>query len=112
MIFEAAKQLKVYPPSTWVKVDDTLVGIEEGKNAGTWTIGVTKTGNLVGLGDSELITSTHDELKKRISNAEKLFKLIGTDFIISSVADIIPVLNEIEERMKYGELPKRLLPIN
>ena len=33
MIFEAAKQLKVYPPSTWVKVDDTLVGIQEGKNA-------------------------------------------------------------------------------
>ena len=112
MIFEAAKQLKVYPPSTWVKVDDTLVGIEEGKNAGAWTIGVTKTGNLVGLGDSELITTTPDELKKRISNAEKLFQLIGTDFIISSVADIVPVLKEIEERMKYGELPKRLTPIN
>ena len=112
MIFEAAKQLKVYPPSTWVKVDDTLVGIEEGKNAGAWTIGVTKTGNLVGLGDSELITTTPDELKKRISNTEKLFQLIGTDFIISSVADIVPVLNEIEERMKYGELPKRLTPIN
>jgi phosphonoacetaldehyde hydrolase len=112
MIFEAAKQLKIYPPSTWVKVDDTLVGIEEGKNAGAWTIGVTKTGNLVGLGDSELITTTPDELKNRISNAEKLLHHIGTDFIISSVADIMPVLKEIEERMKYGEHPKRLSPIN
>ena len=98
-------------PATWVKVDDTLVGIEEGKNAGAWTIGVTKTGNLVGLGDSELITTTSDELNKRISNAEKLFQLIGTDYIISSVADIMPVLKDIEERMKYGEFPKRLSPI-
>ncbi len=31
MIFEAAKQLNAYPPATWVKVDDTLIGIEEKK---------------------------------------------------------------------------------
>lgn len=111
MIFKEAKKLMAFPPATWVKVDYTLVGIEEEKNAGTWTIGVTKTGNLVGLGDSELITTTLGELNKRISNAEKLFQVIGTDFIISSVADIMPVLKDIEERMKYGEFPKRLSPI-
>ncbi|MSR48756.1 MAG: hypothetical protein CK551_09250 [Planctomycetaceae bacterium] len=111
MIFKEAKKLMAFPPAIWVKVDYTLVGIEEEKNAGTWTIGVTKTGNLVGLGDSELITTTLGELNKRISNAEKLFQVIGTDFIISSVADIMPVLKDIEERMKYGEFPKRLSPI-
>lgn len=64
MIFESAKQLKAFPPSTWVKVDATLIGIGEVKYAEAWTIGVTKTGNLVGLGESELITTTPEELKK------------------------------------------------
>lgn len=106
MIFEAAKQLKVYPPSTWVKVDDTLVGIQEGKNAGTWTIGVTKTGNLVGLSENELKKISPEELKKRISNAEKLFLQDGADFVIDSVADITHVLAEIEQRIKTGIKPK------
>lgn len=106
MIFEAAKQLKVYPPSTWVKVDDTLVGIQEGKNAGTWTIGVTKTGNLVGLSENELKTISPEELKIKISNGEKLFIEAGADFVIESVADIAQVLTEIENRIKTGIKPK------
>jgi phosphonoacetaldehyde hydrolase len=106
MIFEAAKQLKVYPPSTWVKVDDTLVGIQEGKNAGTWTIGVTKTGNLVGLSENQLKTISREELKERILNAEKLFLQDGADFVIDSVADIAQVLAEIEHRIKMGIKPK------
>lgn len=106
MIFEAAKQLKAFPPSSWVKVDDTLTGIEEGKNAGAWTIGVTKTGNLVGLGETELKATSPAELTKRISNAEKLFNLKGADFTATSVAEIIPILLEIEQRIKNGERPK------
>lgn len=106
MIFETAKQLKVYPPHTWVKVDDTLVGIQEGKNAGAWTVGVTKTGNLVGLGEKEIKNVSPEELKKRTSNAEKIFKLNGADFVIESVAEIIPVIDEIEKRLKAGLRPR------
>ena len=106
MIFEAARQMNVYPPSSWVKVDDTLVGIQEGKNAGAWTIGVTKTGNLVGLGENDLKNISSEELNKRISNAEKEFRSNGADFVIESVAEIIPVINEIEQKIKSGIMPR------
>lgn len=106
MLFEAAKQLKAYPPSTWVKVDDTLVGIQEGKNAGAWTIGVTKTGNLVGLSENELKEIPSEELKKRISKAENIFQSNGVDFVIETVAEITYVLAEIEQRIKTGIKPK------
>ena len=36
-----------------VKVDDTGVGIEEGLNAGCWTVGVAISGNAVGLSLAE-----------------------------------------------------------
>ena len=49
---------------------------------------------------------TVEELKERISNAEKLFLQDGADFVIDSVADIAQVLDEIEHRIKMGIKPK------
>jgi phosphonoacetaldehyde hydrolase len=41
--------LNVYPPVTCVKIGDTVVDMEEGKNAGMWTIGLTRSGNAIWL---------------------------------------------------------------
>ena len=54
LIFENARHLGVYPMAAIAKIDDTVPGIEAGLNAGTWTIGVAKTGNEVGLSKAEL----------------------------------------------------------
>jgi phosphonoacetaldehyde hydrolase len=47
MIYENAISMKVYPLEAVVKVGDTISDIDEGLNAGTWTIGVSQTGNMV-----------------------------------------------------------------
>ena len=47
-------RLDVFPMTSMVKVDDTPVGIEAGRNAGCWTVGVTRTGNCVGLSVEEI----------------------------------------------------------
>lgn len=49
MMYRCFADLGVYPPHTVVKVDDTTPGIAEGLAAGTWTVGVTASGNEVGL---------------------------------------------------------------
>lgn len=46
--YEAARQLDVYPMWSIVNVDNTAVGIESGRHAGCWRIGVTRSGNGVG----------------------------------------------------------------
>ena len=43
------RRLNVYPPSAVVNVGDTVVDIQEGKNAGAWSIGILTSSNLLGL---------------------------------------------------------------
>ena len=54
LLFEAAKRMDVFPMWNVVNVDDTPVGIASGRNAGCWTIGITRTGNCVGKTEAEL----------------------------------------------------------
>ena len=52
-----------------VKVDDTLPGIDEGLNAGMWSIGLAKTGNEIGLNQEEIEALTADELQVKLEGA-------------------------------------------
>ena len=54
MALENARRLGVYPMESIVKIGDTLPDIEEGLNAGMWTIGLAKTGNEIGLTEQEI----------------------------------------------------------
>ncbi len=105
LLYEAAKQLDVYPLWTVVKVDDTPVGIEAGRNAGCWTVGVTRTGNGVGLSAEEIDALPDDEVRRRCNEAASRLVAAGAHDIIESVADIPDLINEIEERMSRGERP-------
>ncbi|MDA1016792.1 MAG: phosphonoacetaldehyde hydrolase [Planctomycetota bacterium] len=99
MLLEATKQLDVYPPSSVVKVDDTGVGIEAGRNAGTWTIGISTSGNGVGLSILELKALTAEARQSCIDAAAAKLRQAGAHFVIESVADMIPILEAIESRM-------------
>lgn len=88
-----------------VKVDDTPVGIEAGRNAGCWTVGITRTGNCVGLTLEETENTPADELKQLCDSAAEKLTTAGAHFILESVADLPPLIQEIEERMANGELP-------
>ena len=54
MVMQNMMNTRIYPPEAVVKIDDTKPGIGEGLNAGTWTIGLAKTGNEVGLNLEEI----------------------------------------------------------
>ena len=49
MIYANAIRLQVDPLESIVKIGDTPVDIEEGLRARVWTIGVARTGNMIGL---------------------------------------------------------------
>ena len=77
LIFRAAEQLGVYPMSSILVVDDTPVGIEAGLNAGAWTVGVTRTGNSLGLSTDELAKLDPAELATRLAAAAECFSRAG-----------------------------------
>ncbi len=107
LLYEAAKRLDVYPLWGCVKVDDTSVGIEAGRNAGCWTVGVTRTGNGVGLSEEETRTMPAEELRRLCDAAAQKLSAAGAHYIIKSVAEISSILIEIEHRCSTGELPNQ-----
>lgn len=106
MLFEIAQRLDIFPMSKFVKVDDTPVGIQAGRNAGCWTVGITRTGNSIGLKPEEWAALSETEQGELLSAAEGELTRAGADTVIESVADILPVLDAFETRLMAGELPQ------
>lgn len=97
--------LGVSPLEACVKVDDTLVGIEEGLNAGMWTVGVTLSGNELGLSRDEAARLPAAELARRREVAARRFRSAGAHYAVDSVADLLPCLDDIGTRLARGERP-------
>jgi phosphonoacetaldehyde hydrolase len=106
MCYRLAIDLRVYPLSRCVKVGDTPSDMEEGRNAGMWAIGLTRSGNAVGLTEAEWRGLDAAEKKRLLGVAERELVGAGAHFTAGSVAQILPVLDEIEGRIRAGELPR------
>jgi phosphonoacetaldehyde hydrolase len=107
MIYRTMADLGVYPPAAIVKVDDTPPGIAEGRAAGTWTVGVTASGNEVGLSLDEWQALAPAEQRRLADRAGGVLQRAGADYLIDTVADLLPVIDQIEARMAAGERPRR-----
>lgn len=105
MIFRNMELLGVFPPAAVVTVDDTTVGIEAGRNAGTWTVGVVETGNMLGVSTNELQRLDHSERERRIATGRETMLAAGAHYAIKSVAELPPLLDEIRARLARGERP-------
>lgn len=105
MCLRNAEILGVYPMEAIVKIGDTLPDIEEGLNAGMWTIGLAKTGNELGLNESEVSALSDPELNARLNRARQRMRETGAHYVVDSIADVMPVLDEIDGRLKDGERP-------
>ncbi len=99
MIFHAAECLGVFPMSLIVVVDDTPIGIEAGRNAGAWTVGVSRTGNGLGLSREEVDRLDRRLLHKRLGTIAADLQRAGAHYVIESVADLLPVLDQIDARL-------------
>jgi len=105
MLFRAMEALRVFPPWAVVKVGDTKADIDEGVNAGTWTVGVTRTGTYVGLTEAELAALPGPERTRLIHEAADILRARGADYLVESVAELPPILDDIEIRLLLGERP-------
>jgi phosphonoacetaldehyde hydrolase len=97
MCYLNAVKLRTYPLSACVKIGDTPSDIEEGRNAGMWTIGIAKTGNEVGLTEAEFEALSKEAAEARLQKARE--RLSRADFVVDSVADCDAVLDEIDRKL-------------
>jgi phosphonoacetaldehyde hydrolase len=99
MTWKALIELDAWPARACIKVDDAPVGIEEGRSAGCWTVGLSASGNGVGLDRDGLMALSPEERSARLAAAESVLKQAGADFVIEDVSHLMPVVHEIARRL-------------
>jgi phosphonoacetaldehyde hydrolase len=99
MTWKALIELDAWPARACIKIDDAPVGIEEGRMAGCWTVGLSASGNGVGLTREALDALPKDQRQHRIAEAARALKDAGADFVIEDISQFMAVVHEIAERI-------------
>ncbi|MFA7425373.1 MAG: phosphonoacetaldehyde hydrolase [Desulfosarcinaceae bacterium] len=105
MCYLNAVALRVYPMEAMVKIGDTVADIEEGLNAGMWTIGLTLCGNEIGLSPREIAALPIEELGLREGRVARRFRAAGVHYIAQNLRDCPPLIEAINRRMASGGRP-------
>ena len=106
MVYKNLDMLNITPIQSVVKVDDTTSGIGEAVNAGCWGIGVTRYSNYMDVDTPEDGKKlSEDEIKKRVAKTKDILEKAGAHYILESLADIEPVIEDINKRIARGERP-------
>jgi phosphonoacetaldehyde hydrolase len=99
MLYENAVRLRVYPLAAIAKIGDTPADIQEGLNAGAWSIGVAGTGNGIGLSQDEFQALPPRERHARVENARHELEGAGAHYVVNTLAELDPVLDDIDGRL-------------
>jgi phosphonoacetaldehyde hydrolase len=105
MCYRNAIALGVYPLSAFVKIGDTPSDIAEGRNAGMWTIGITRTGNEIGLAKHEWDALPSADQKTMELDAAVRLTSAGAQYVAGSLSECTPFLEDIDRRLAAGERP-------
>jgi phosphonoacetaldehyde hydrolase len=105
MCYRNAIDLKVYPLEAIVKIGNTITDVEEGLNAGMWTIGVAGTGNFVGLSEREWHALGAGSRQAKLAEGRQKLLDAGAHYVIDNVSEFDPVVDELEGRLKLRERP-------
>lgn len=106
MVYKNLDMLNITPIQSVVKVDDTASGVGEAVNAGCWGIGVTRYSNYMDVDTPEDGKKlSEDEIKKRVAKTKDILEKAGAHYILESIADIEPVIEDINKRLARGERP-------
>lgn len=105
MCYMNAINLNVYPMSSMVKIGDTVADIEEGLNAGMWSVGLTQSGNELGLTESEVAMLDPDDLDNMLNSIESRFIESGAHYVAHGIWECMAIIEDINSRIACGETP-------
>lgn len=105
MVLRNLEILRVYPPAAAVKIGDTKIDIDEGLNAGCWTIGLSAAGNYVALSREEFEALPYEQRRDLVLKSDDMLRRQGAHYVVETIADVMPCLDDIETRLRRGERP-------
>ena len=98
MIYRVMERLGVYPPSTVVKVGDTVADIRAGLAAGCWSVGVCDSSSLTGLSLPEYAKLSANEKSDRLRQTTQAFRDAGCHAVINSISELPSLIDELNEK--------------
>ena len=105
MCFRNAMELGTYPMWAMVKVGDTVLDVQEGINAGMWSVAVTTSGNEMGLSLAEVRNMDPGEFSRRQRSVATRMQAAGAHFVIVDIGGLMPVIDEINQLLAEGVRP-------
>ncbi|WNK20273.1 phosphonoacetaldehyde hydrolase [Halomonas piscis] len=105
MALQNVIELGVMDVARCVKVDDSAPGIEEGRNAGMWTVGLALSGNEAGFTLDGFLAASEDEKQHVRQRVEARLKAASAHYVIDTIADLPGALQAIGQRLADGEKP-------
>jgi phosphonoacetaldehyde hydrolase len=105
MCYQNAIGLQVYPLEAIIKIGDTISDVQEGLNAGMWTIGLTQSGNELGLPQDFVEGLPPDDLDQRLAVIEARYHKAGAHYVVRGIWECLPIVDEIARRLANGEHP-------
>lgn len=107
MIYKNLFNLNSTPIESVIKIDDTIPGIQEGLNAGCWTIAIADYSNYMNINSMEEWNSmsSKEQMERKIFSRNKLHLESGCHYVIHEFDDIIYVIDDINNRLSNNEKP-------
>jgi phosphonoacetaldehyde hydrolase len=99
MAFRNAENMGIYPMQSILKVGDTIADIEEGINAGMWSVGVVTSSNEMGLTYEEIRFMEQKDLEIRKQLVRDTFLEAGADYVIDNLSEIGDLIEKINLKL-------------
>ena len=106
MVYKNLDMMDVHPIQSVIKVDDTISGIGEALEAGCWGVGVSLYSNYMDIDSLAHAESLSDEeMARRLDHTNEILQKAGAHYVIDSMVDIEPVIEDVNRRLARGERP-------
>ena len=70
-----------------------------------WTVGLALSGSPAGLTLAEFEAASNTQLNELRSRVTSAFQTVGAHYVIDTITDFLPVVDEINRRLVLGERP-------
>ena len=98
MIWSNLMQFGIVSAREAVKIGDTIADIDEGKNAGCWTVGIIMGSSELGLNRDEAAALPAGELNGRKAAVRAAYYKAGADYIIDDMNELMDVITAINHK--------------
>ena len=85
--------LQIDNPQHVIKIDDTPIGIQEGINAGCYTVGVARWS--LNMNMFSLDALTKDDINYKLIESRQSLKDAGADFVIDTLDELPSIIKSI-----------------